>query len=230
MSYIQEYIDLANLPRVSNRAKAHFITTEELSTEFGEEYEEILEGEFDEYKDGLKRILVNRQADLRRGDFIFIEHEVGYRNQGKVMYDGENVITLGYDMDDYGCIPEEFQIGEFPPKYWFDLIDHNNFAPFNFNKHLSHYTVNDITYMVRKDNGMAHLCIPFTVNGNKYAVIKVTQLSVSAATDTDVLRGFLDQVKEQTHFEFHHIHVHDTDPLSLPDDWSYEQLLFVTDY
>lgn len=231
---MQNYMNVVNRPRTWNRAKAHLITKEELCVEFGDEYEAVLEDGLDVYKDGLKKILMDRKEDLRRGDFIYLGPEVGYRNDGILMYDGENVIPLGCEVWDYGCIPEEFQIGEFPPFYWNGLMDDPGYVPFNFAKHLSYYTVENIKYITRKDNGKAHLLIPFTLNGQTYAIVKYEQVDEDKANDKEVLQQFLNDVKKETYFSYYNTNIFSNDPLSLSDlmseglsdDWSYEQLLF----
>ena len=64
-------------------------------------------------------------------DFVFCSHILDYWNDGKYIFNGEEIIDLTGDPDDYGSIPEEFQIAEFPSQYWHELIDYNNYVSFN---------------------------------------------------------------------------------------------------
>ncbi len=62
-----------------------------------------------------------------RGD-IFWKKPNHYRNDGVLIYDGQKFISLDYKPDDYGTIPQQFKvITEFPPLYWANAIDHNEY-------------------------------------------------------------------------------------------------------
>lgn len=93
-----------------------------------------------------------------RGDIIdtvFEEHR--YRNEGKYIFDGKNVIKLDYDVDDYGAVPPEFQ--DFAIGWWKDTIDHNNiqylstkfFRSLNFTKNSDIWTARS-SFRHFKDN------------------------------------------------------------------------------
>lgn len=67
--------------------------------------------------------------DIKRGDIIDLEQD-GYRNSGKLIWNGEAVESLDYDIDDYGAVPPDYQIvdaatGFNNPYYWSDAVDHN---------------------------------------------------------------------------------------------------------
>ncbi len=56
------------------------------------------------------------------GDFNISE----YRNDGRVIFDGEKIIRLCSDIDDYGSIPKNFlTFEEFPIGYFTNVIEHN---------------------------------------------------------------------------------------------------------
>ncbi len=69
--------------------------------------------------------------DVKRGDIIHLESDGDYRNDGKYIYDGEKIVQLDYDMDDYGAIPSNFKILDdnltFSATYWVDVIAHNTY-------------------------------------------------------------------------------------------------------
>jgi len=65
--------------------------------------------------------------NIKRGDIIEIDDVSGYRNDGKVIWDGNTVMNLCFDIDDYGSVPPEFTIGtEFLADHWIHVIEHNN--------------------------------------------------------------------------------------------------------
>lgn len=74
-------------------------------------------------------ILRRSNPDLQRGDLMRISGWK-YRNDGVFIYDGQHFINLDSTVDDYGNVPEQFTIEEFPIDYWYDNsgnggIDHN---------------------------------------------------------------------------------------------------------
>lgn len=64
--------------------------------------------------------------NIRRGDVVHFGDD-RYRNEGKMIYDGEKLIELDEDLDEYGHLPLEFTLNEFPDyEYFSSTIDHNN--------------------------------------------------------------------------------------------------------
>ena len=61
---------------------------------------------------------------IKRGDII--NFEGSYRNDNKLIFDGEKLIELYTEIDDYGSVPPKFKVGkEFKPNHWINVIDHN---------------------------------------------------------------------------------------------------------
>ena len=61
-------------------------------------------------------------ADLVFGDMILFESHMGFRDDGKAIWDGEKIIDLSFEPDDYGTIPPQFEVfNGVPVNYWFDL-------------------------------------------------------------------------------------------------------------
>jgi hypothetical protein len=89
---------------------------------------------------------------IKRGDIIKIGASE-YRNDGKYIYDGKEVLNLYPNIDDYGSVPPSFEISntEFDPYYWMGVIDHNNIfflskdikETFEF-KNIEGYTYTDV--------------------------------------------------------------------------------------
>lgn len=73
----------------------------------------------------LKYLIFREGVEPERGDLL--KHTFNtYRNDLTYIYDGEEFVDLWYDLDDYGSVPPDFTVEEFPPDYWVDRIEHNN--------------------------------------------------------------------------------------------------------
>lgn len=84
-----------------------------------------------------------RQQKISRGDVIHLAAVGEYRNNGKWIYDGNDVIPLDYSLDDYGAVPASFQvIDEFPIHYWEKTIAHNCIVHLNMETYLDEVMVN----------------------------------------------------------------------------------------
>jgi hypothetical protein len=66
------------------------------------------------------------------GDVIGVINEwlYGYRNDGKFMWNGIDMILLDYGNDEYGAVPDTFVVGQHTncAMYWSNIIDHNDFV------------------------------------------------------------------------------------------------------
>ena len=77
-----------------------------------------------------KKIIKYIQANfpkIKRGDVIHLDGCSTYRNSGKLLWDGTQMVNLDYESgDDYGQVPNNFIIEDFPNKKFFTKsIDHN---------------------------------------------------------------------------------------------------------
>lgn len=124
---------IAAQPRRPDRAQLHLILEDLVPANIKEEYDDIGADETFENPDHLEDLLmVLRGSDLKRGDIIGIESMMTYRNEGKLIFDGQNLQKLADEPDEYGSIPSEFMaIIEFPPFYWCQIIEHNYWVPFD---------------------------------------------------------------------------------------------------
>lgn len=97
----------------------------------GDDNEEILKQ--------LTKYLEEHSIEVKQGDVIELICESGYRNTGVFLYDGEKVINLYAEVDDYGSVPPEMKILDFKapaekffePKHWLGEIDHNSIVWFD---------------------------------------------------------------------------------------------------
>jgi hypothetical protein len=74
---------------------------------------------------------------LRRGDTVAVmTKDERDRNDGLYIWDGEEVMALERDLDDYGHVPACFVVTdtEFSPDYWFETIQHKGI--FHLPKHI----------------------------------------------------------------------------------------------
>jgi len=66
---------------------------------------------------------------VEHGDpFIWLGE--GYRNQNLRFYDKNKGVIYPWSdgPDDYGTVPYQFKVGDFPPDKWTDYVDHNNYV------------------------------------------------------------------------------------------------------
>ena len=77
-----------------------------------------------------------KRENWKKGDIIGIESRMGYRNQGKFFWNGNSIIDMKTDIDDYGSVPNAFPItgkaDGFDAHTWFNVVDHNAIVPVNF--------------------------------------------------------------------------------------------------
>lgn len=83
-----------------------------------------------EFLDEITEIVnnINQTTDERlvlRGDVVMLDNLSGYRNDGKLIWDGERVISLDYDLDDYGNVPCSMTFPDFPPDHFIESVYHN---------------------------------------------------------------------------------------------------------
>jgi hypothetical protein len=59
------------------------------------------------------------------------------------MYDGNKIINLDHDHDEYGSVPNEFKvIDEFPIDYWTKVISHNAIVHFDVDPYIEEILTN----------------------------------------------------------------------------------------
>lgn len=196
-----------------NRATVHHITENEVRLTHPEFIDE--QGNLDTsdesilYRPALA-ILHQRNIFPQRGDIIYFDFLGGYRNQGKSIFDGQDIISLDYEQDDYGNVPEQFQaIIEFPPKYWSEIIEHNELVPFDYARHLKGMVPGNV-YSIRLNNGNYVFTLPFKgPNGQVYIILDYMELSGNPLQHPRIIQ-FLHELTEAKYFEY----VYNTEDLS----------------
>lgn len=93
-----------------------------------ESFNDDLDGEDNEPVQILNKELAKyvRKYPVLRGDVFVVTKYAGYRNDGKLIWDGERVVSLEFDPDEYGNAPPELSFPEFPFNHFVKTIDHNN--------------------------------------------------------------------------------------------------------
>lgn len=81
------------------------------------------------------------RVDLVKGDLVLFDSNIGYRNEGVAIFNGDKIVELSDDVDDYGSVPQELRVIEdgVPINYWAYLDDtdigrgitHNSIVWFN---------------------------------------------------------------------------------------------------
>lgn len=108
-----------------------------------------------------------KRAKWNEGDVIGIKKQLGYRNNGKVFWNGKRCINMNTDIDDYGSVPDAFPITGKPDGFdgytWIDEVDHNSLVPVNFGAKIGR-EIN--AYLKQKEYDY----FVFTVHGVNWAV------------------------------------------------------------
>lgn len=177
-------------PRESGHCKCHVVSEFDNTFDF-EQFEQLyLEDDlenFDIEAAKLLDILIKNNVDLVRGDLI-CRDLVTYRNDDLYIFDGEKIIGLYMEVDDYGSLPKDFIVitNNVPPKYWDFIYEGNNLV----NRGIAHNSFiwldvdNDIREQLIdniKNDGLERFSCynpdytinytSFIFNGNKYYII-----------------------------------------------------------
>ena len=171
----------------SLRTTMHVIT---MSDEDATAYESAIEID---RKSGRAIVAKYAAPEWRRGDVIGVTNAEawGYRNAGKFLWSGTEVVDLHYKVDDYGSIPPMFPADEFNAMYWEGYVVHNELVFAKFDEHIRN-NVNEICKQIKegtfdaesvifqgseviinRDDSDWHKEVPviFKFNGNTWAII-----------------------------------------------------------
>jgi hypothetical protein len=76
------------------------------------------------------KIFDAKSLDIARGDVVHFGND-DYRNNNKLIFDGEKLQNLYSEIDDYGSVPPTFECGDSPNEFnigeFENIIDHNRF-------------------------------------------------------------------------------------------------------
>ena len=102
------------------------------------------EPDYDDEKQYIVPDFEDEEADLLKYATLAVKHGIlkvehgdpfiwlgdGYRNQNLRFYDKKKGVIYPWSdgPDDYGTVPYQFKVGDFPPDKWSDYVDHNNYV------------------------------------------------------------------------------------------------------
>jgi hypothetical protein len=125
------------------------------------------------------RYLRKNGADLIKGDLVIFDANAGYRNDGVTIFDGNQIVDLYAEIDDYGSLPPTFHVIEedVPISYWKDIdetdigrgIAHNNIVWFD-HRLVREQCIRNIQYKVI-EGGKYAIFTTFNFNGHNYRII-----------------------------------------------------------
>lgn len=163
---------LVNFPRKEEHCLSHHIPVDVVKLS------DDCMSSTEEREDALK-YLQEIKADLVKGDLILFDGSIGYRNDGVAIFDGENIVDLASDVDDYGALPSIFHVIEnnVPINYWNDIdessqgrgIRHNTIVWFDHNT-VRDQCIGNIKYDKIEDEKWS-IFTTFTVNDQQYRII-----------------------------------------------------------
>ncbi len=137
-----------------------------------------------------KNTIINGQL-LKRGDVLHLSWGNTYRNDDKFLWDGEKVVLLDYENDDYGSVPKEFSFPEFRPEYFSESIAHNNIV------RLSDEKVNEVIKNFNVETQTSFV----TDRYNKYLVkINTDIFHATIKFNTIIMKDYLDYDTEDKIF------------------------------
>lgn len=118
-----------------------------------------------------------KNLKLNKGDIIEVDKinnitTSKYRNDFLYIYDGENIIELDTEFDEYGYIPSIFlTFTDFPPGYWVNCISHN---------WIHHIKLYNLDYKETYDNSM--YCYSFNYRNNEWKIGSNNKLIIDENT------------------------------------------------
>ena len=120
----------------------NILTVEMLKKAFWVEIESA--ADYDDEKQYMVPDFEDEEADLLKYATLAVKHGIlkvehgdafvwfydGYRNENLCFYDKDKGVIYPWSdgPDDYGTVPYQFKVGDFPPDKWSDYVDHNNYV------------------------------------------------------------------------------------------------------
>lgn len=139
-----------------------------------EDYQDELYNDNRDILDKVLNKMLELKIDLVRGDLI-CNGLNEYRNDGVCIFNGEKIIPLNYEIDDYGSLPSEFTVinDNVPIRYWEDSekykgIDHNCHIWFDIDDDIRKQLVENIDI-----DKYCTIYTTFILNNKKYYIIDV---------------------------------------------------------
>ncbi|RUS12524.1 hypothetical protein BC937DRAFT_87651, partial [Endogone sp. FLAS-F59071] len=124
-------------------------------------------------------------ALLRRGDVIHNGFFGSFRNQGKVIFDGQNVVRLAYHIDEYGSLPPGFDCALFPKGYWVDAIAHNGIVFLDLTPYLDEIRKNAVVKTISGNVAgvQSYVTIDTPVHKARYELVAFKDIGYETVAD-----------------------------------------------
>ena len=122
---------------------------------------------------------------LKRGDVLHLGWGSSYRNDDTFLWDGEKVVLLDYEIDDYGSVPKEFPFPEFRPEYFSESIVHNNIVrltPDKIEETIRNFNVDTQTSFVTDRYNKYPIKIQTDISG---VIVKYNKIFLSDSLEYD---------------------------------------------
>ena len=110
--------------------------------------------------------IYNPASFMSRGDVIHFEGD-DYRNNNKLIFDGEKLVNLYSDVDDYGSVPPEFVVGDKEEE--FDIGDFEDLICHNTINWLSKEKLKEITFSIDEEKDRVLGAV--TIKGTEWKII-----------------------------------------------------------
>ncbi len=109
---------------------------------------------------------------LNRGDILQFTDFEDYRNSGKVIYDGSKLLHLDSEPDEYGNVPKDIYINDYPVvDYFEDSITHNYHVSLKYN-------VKELEFIKKLDLEDADISTVYHYKFDKYDIFSVFDLNL----------------------------------------------------
>lgn len=212
-------------PRSSKKAKCHLVdSTYATNLKYINSDEDTMSLQIKLENDAVERAQIKNNMikdgyNLVRGDILVLLFlDPGYRNDGLMIYDGDNIVKLDDVLDEYGSVPSQFKvITEFPILYWSEIIGHNMIVHFDL-KSVGLVATLDQIYTIDTTNPIEYkkqYVYLFEYNRNNngnndddennnetYAIVNFTEENLGTMEDMETIEEFLYHINNDTVYEW----------------------------
>lgn len=114
--------------------------------------------------------LISKNTNIKRGDIVHYGDD-SYRNNGKLIWNGNTLEKLDEEMDEYWNLPFSYTLNEFPNYNHFEkTIDHNNIRWIRLDNPESISAIHPIKYTVHYNNKMGKYFV-VSIKGRDYTIV-----------------------------------------------------------
>lgn len=138
---------------------------------------------------GLQSYARTLRGIAKRGDIVHFEDFGDYRNDGRFVWNGEELESLYFDYVDYGTIPPSYPVVyEFPLLYWTGSLNHNYVVYCDLSEELVNQVINNYN--------LWGVPVSFFYYNNKKYFIVGYDYFIKESSPEDIMDTFVTAVKE----------------------------------